>query len=217
MPSTDSILKQLTTVVNEGAVFSPFVRLLLVGLVIWCILERRVLATYIAAYVGLVIMAAGMMAIGFPMDIFTFLVLFSIGLLWGREALLLPPPPRAGRARIAVAAAFALCAVFYPHFVKSVTGFKVLDVILFAPLGMLPSPTLLFAMAAIILTKRAHTLYALVPTWAAGALFGGVGVFYLGVSADWVLLAGTAVSIVSYLTAEKSEPRPKGHRFKRKH
>jgi len=212
MPGAEEILNKLTAIVQQGMAFSPFIRVILLVLVGWCIAKRRVLTGYLAAYAGLVATAASVMAIGFEDQelALTFFLLFPLGLLWGREALLLPPNMKAGPVRISIAAIFGLFAFFYPEFVEGVRG-----AVLSAPLGIVPCPTLVLLLSVVMLTGRAYGLYTVVPTWVVAAFYGVVGVFYLGVKVDWVLLAALVVSVVLYF-ATRREKRPKGKRFKRK-
>ncbi len=213
MPSADEILRKLTATVEQGLAFSPFIRVILLVLVGWCIARRRVLTGYLAAYAGLLATAASVMAIGFEEQEtpLTFFLLFPLGLLWGREALLLPPNMKAGPVRIAIASLFGLFAFFYPEFVEGVRG-----VILSAPLGIVPCPTLVLLLSAVMLTGRAYGFYTVIPTWVVAAFYGVVGVFHLGMKVDWVLLAALVVSVVLYFSTSSNQKRPRGKRFKRK-
>jgi hypothetical protein len=56
-----------------------------------------------------------------------------------------------------------------------------------------------------------------IPTLAAAAFFGAIGVFYLDVAVDWALLAAVPAAALSYVFAPRQDSRPKGRRFKRKH
>lgn len=202
-PSTDSILTQLNEAARQGMALSPFFRLALIILILVSIRKKRLLSDYLAGYVGLGIMAAGVMAVSFEgkTSLFTFVVLFPLGLLWGREALTLPSRPRPSALPIAVSGLFAAYAVFYPHFTSGVMG-----PILFAPLGMVPCPSLALALAAIMATGRGYSLYTVIPTWVIAAFYGAVGIFHLGVAVDWGLVAAVAVSLAMYLTAEAEAP-----------
>jgi|GEM_PF-1799804 len=214
IPKAEEILQHLTTIATQSMAFALFIRLTLLGLLAVSVARRRVLVEYLAGYVGFVLVAASIAAIGYydkTTNLFTFVVLFPLGLLWGREALVSPPRPRPGALRIAVASALGLFAFFYPHFVKPPW-----EVLAFAPLGIVPCPTLALALAAVILTKRSYTLYGVLPTWIVAAFYGVVGVFYLEVGVDWALLAAVAVSVVFYLAGKSDDTRRKGKRFKRK-
>ena len=212
--STDSILNQMREITAQGKGISPLFRLALVALVVISVRKKRVLADYLAGYAGLARLGAGVVAVALESkpNLFNFIVLFPLGLLWGREALALPPKPRPGLVRIILSAAFGLFALFYPRFNDGVA-----DAVLFAPLGMVPSPSLVLALGLVILTKRAYTLYTVIPTWIVGAFYGAFGVFYLGVDMDWGLLAAAPVSVIAYIASGRDQEHPKGKRFKRKH
>jgi len=214
MPAAETILKNLQAIVKEGLAFSILARALLLGLVGYFVWRKRLEAPYLAGYVGLVLLAASVMAIGFQDHaiIPTFFVLFPLGLLWGREALVMPPRPAPSAPRLVLASAFALFAFFYPHFMGGPWRAAA-----FAPLGILPCPTLIFASAAIIAAGRSFSLYAVIPTWVIALLYGLIGVFYLGVKEDWPLVAAVPVSLVAYVLAPAGEARPRGRKFKRRH
>jgi hypothetical protein len=194
---------------------SPFFRLILVALVVISIRKRRLLSDYLAGYVGLALMATGIVAVTFEgkTSLFTFVVLFPLGLLWGREALTLPPKSRPGAWRIAVSGAFGAFALFYPHFTSGALG-----PLLFAPLGMVPCPTLALALAAIMATGRGYSLYTVIPTWVVAAFYGVVGVFYLRVIIDWGLIAAVVASLILYVAA-KAEPESatRSKKLRKKH
>ena len=112
--------------------------------------------------------------------------------------------------KVLPAVIFGACAFFYPHFVDGLKG-----AILFAPVGMAPAATLLAATAAVTLCPRSFTLLAVVPTWVAGALVAVVGVFFLGVKVDFLLVAAVAASMAVYFST--SAPKvSKRKRFKRR-
>jgi len=213
MPSAEEILRQLQGVCQEGRTFSPFIRLVFLALVAIFIWKRKLYPAYLAAFVALVVTGAAMISISFREypNLFNFAVLFPVGLLWGREALILPPRPKISLIRLAAASALGLVAFFYPHFTDSVWG-----AVFFAPVGLAPCPTLMAAVAAIILTKRSYSLYAGVPTWVAALFYGLVGVFYLGVRADWVLVVAAPVSACLYFLSPAEAPPSRTKRSKRR-
>ena len=161
---------------------------------------------------SLVLLGAGIMIIGFLESglLVMFPFLFVLGLLWGREALMLPPKPAYSRIRVIAAAAFGLVAFFYPYFT---TGFW--HTVLLAPIGVLPAPSILIALAAIIATRRSYSVYTVIPTWVLGAAFGLLGVFYIEKPIDSVLLAAVAASIAAYYTSPGEAPRHKSKKIKR--
>ncbi len=214
MPDAETIIEHLKLVAGQPRGLSPIIRLALLALVALCIYRRRIYSTYIAIFVGGALLSAAMLAIAFRRNpnLVTFGVLFIVSLAWGREAMTLPPRPRFSRAGVAAAAVFGLFALFYWHFTDGVAG-----AILFAPLGLVPCPTLIAANAAIMATRRSFSIYAVVPTWVAGLFYGLVGTLYLGVALDWVLVAAVAASAAFYFASPAEEKRPRGRKFKRRH
>ena len=206
MPEASEIISHLETVVGEARSASPLLRLMLLALVAFCVHHRRIYTVWFAAYAGAAFLAAAVINIAFEQSTnpFIFVVLFAVGLLWGREALMLPERACFSAPRVALAVAVGLPAFFYPGFVDGVAG-----AVLFAPVGIIPCATTLLAAALIILCGRTLTLYTVVPTWVAAAFFGLVGVFYVGVAADWFLVAGTVLSAAAYLLSSPPARRPR--------
>ncbi len=219
MPPEESIWRPLLDpkvhqyIVNQGMTFSPFVRIVFLALLALFVWKKKILPAYLAAYVGLACIAAAIMAIAFQYHtvIPTFFVLFPVGLMWGRESLVMPPVTPVSKVRLSVAGALAVFAFFYPGFLSS------WKIAAFAPLGLLAAPTLVLASAAIIATGRAFSLYVAIPTWAATVCYGVIGVRYLDVKVDWALFAAAALSIASYLISGPAAVTHKGHKFKKKH
>lgn len=214
MPSVQWIEEHLKAVASQGMALSPIVRLLLVILIVFCVLRRKIYSEYIAAYTGLILLAASMLAVSsmdYP-DPVTLGILFVLALLWGREALILPAHPKPSAARIAVAAAFGLAASFYPDFADGPLG-----PVLFAPLAIIPCPTLIAAQAAVMATRRSYDLVTVIPTWVVGLFYGLMGVFYLDVRFDWVLVAAVPVSIGLYFLSSKEKPRKVSKKLKKHH
>ena len=137
-------------------------------------------------------------------------MLFSLALVWGREGLVLPENFRPSSVRLASAGVVTAAGFFYPHFTEGATG-----VVFFAPLGTIPAPALILALAALVATGRSYSIYAAAGTWAVGGVFGLAGVFFLGARADWILVAAVPVSIIAYFAVKRPQTRG-GRRFKRK-
>lgn len=212
MPLADEILGDLQFIVQEAWAVSPVVRLPLLALVAASLVKGRVLTAFLSTFVALICITTAALNVVFEenANLPLFAVFFALGVVWGREALLLPADFKPRYRHLAAAAIFGGCAFFYPHFVDGVRG-----AILFAPLGMVPAATLLAATAAVALCPRSFTLLAVVPTWTAGALLAAAGVFFLGVKVDFLLIAAVTASIAIYF----STPAPreaKRRRVKRK-
>ncbi len=213
MPEAAKILENLQAIVDQGRVLSPVVRLCLVALVVLFFRKRRLYATWIATFVAFAAVATSLMAVGFVkyINLADFAPLFVLGLLWGREALTFPPNPKNSKIRLLAAAPFVLAALFYPHFVKGFSG-----ALLLAPLGVVPCPTLILANAAVIASGRTYSLYTVIPTWLLGAWFGLIGVFYLGVNVDFILLAAVPVSVSAFLLARPEKTKRRGRLRRRR-
>lgn len=217
MPSAEEILVQMQGICREGKAFSPFIRLVLVALVIFFIRRKRIHAAFLATFVSIALLASSLMSIGFEdyanqASLLNFAVLFAVGLLWGREALTLPKNPRFSLPAVIIAGLFGLAAFFYPYFTEGI-----LETVLFAPLGIAPCPTLLAAVAAIIASRRSYSYFTVIPTWVVTALFGAGGALYLGIAMDWFLVAAVPVSVCFYLLTPKEDKRKTSKRFKRRH
>ncbi len=204
MPDAQEILRILQGIVDQGKGGSPLIRLVVLTVAALFIIRRRVSNAALAGMLALLLVAAGTFAVVFEdyQSLVVFVVLFPLGLIWGREALTIPADTRPSAARIAGASVVALIALFYPHFVEGTLG-----VLLFGPLGMLPCPTLIFACAAIILSGRTFTLVSVITTWVVSLVFGAVGVFFLGVTVDWALLVAAPVSIAAYFSTKRPARR----------
>lgn len=198
MPDAVWIRDNLQAVVEESGSASIFIRIVILALVGFFLARRKIASPFLAALVGALSVTVALMSVVFEEqgNPVVFAMFFALGLVWGREALVIPREVRPAPARLILACAFGLAAFFYPHFVEGVWG-----AVLFAPVGVIPCPTLILACAALLATGRSFSLLAAAPTWVLGALFGALGVFYLGVKADWILIAAVAASIAAYFTA----------------
>ncbi|MCD6404947.1 MAG: hypothetical protein J7M19_03900 [Planctomycetes bacterium] len=212
MLSAEDILENLSYVVDQGWVISPTLRLGFLVLVAFCVARRRILSGYVAIYVAITFVSVSVLSIGFQYHTSTviFIFIFPLGVLWGREALILPKNAAISAARLVPAAFLAVGALFYPHFVKGVTG-----VVLHSPLGVVPCATLILALAVITATGRTYGPYTVIPTMVIGALFGVVGIFYLGIKADWILVAAALVSLIAYYLS-KPPKESRRRRMKRR-
>ncbi len=212
MPDAAAILETLQRIVDQGKGASPFVRVLTIALVVFFVGRRRVSSAILAGFIAVILVTAATLAVVFEdTDLLVFAVLFPLGLIWGREALILPADARPKPLRIAVASVLGLAAFFYPRFVEGAIG-----VILLAPLGIVPCPTLIFACAGIVVSQRSFSLLSVISTWVVSAFFGVVGVFYLDVKLDWILTAAVPISIAAYFMAAP-QTGEKRKRLRRRH
>lgn len=198
MPDATWIRGNLQAIVEQGGGASPLIRIVILALVGYCIARRKIASPFLAGLVGALSVTVAFMFVAFEEqgNPVIFVIFLALGFVWGREALVIPFESRVSLQRIILACAFGLAAFFYPHFGQGVWG-----ALLFAPVGIIPCPTLILACAALLATGRSFSLYAAVPTWVMGILFGALGVFYLGVKVDWILIVAVPASIAAYFTA----------------
>ncbi|HEX4914579.1 MAG TPA: hypothetical protein VFV51_11495 [Vicinamibacterales bacterium] len=119
-------------------------------------------------------------------------IVFAIaGALILQAALQLPiarAHPANGR-DLGAGVALSVFALVYPHFLDGSPW----QYLYAAPLGLLPCPTLTFLIGVSLIVPALASrgwISVLAPL---GAIYGVIGVFMLGVTIDWVLLAGAAL------------------------
>jgi hypothetical protein len=103
---------------------------------------------------------------------------------------------------VAVGGLMVLSGWVYPHFVTATSW---LEYAYASPFGLLPCPTLSVIIGATIAcgtlqSSRPWTAFVV----AAGAVYGAIGVFVLGVSLDYFLLAGALVVCLSRITTGRA-------------
>lgn len=96
-------------------------------------------------------------------------------------------PPAASR----LAAGLALCAFgfAYPHFLGGMWWRYLYE----APLGLIPCPTVAFVIGVSMMAGSFGSRAWKAIVTALGIVYGAIGVFALGVTLDWVLLAGAVL------------------------
>jgi len=102
----------------------------------------------------------------------------------------------------------------YPHFLE--TGHWT-EYAYAAPLGLLPCPTLSSVTGLSILCGQFGSRAWVRILTSAGLLYGAIGVFVLGVTLDYVLLAGALVSLVSLNPSSGGAIEPALLQFRRGH
>jgi hypothetical protein len=90
-----------------------------------------------------------------------------------------------------VVAGIALIAygLAYPHFLRTDSWIEFLYA---APFGLVPCPTLSVVIGTMLLFRNGGSTVWSATLVVAGLLYGGIGVFRLGVALDWGLLLGSA-------------------------
>jgi hypothetical protein len=85
--------------------------------------------------------------------------------------------------------ALSVFALVYPHFLDGSPW----QYLYAAPLGLLPCPTLAFLLGMSLIVPGLASRRWISVLAPLGAIYGVIGVFMLGVTIDWVLLAGAAL------------------------
>jgi hypothetical protein len=203
MPTPDQILIGLTSIANEWRSVAVGWHAAL-ALSLLAALQGWHPSTRAAAYlltlpflsVGAASFASGNLFNGAVFAVLTG-ILISVASYLPNELIRIGPPRQvlAGALLVAFGAG-------YPHFLETDTWTMYLYA---APLGLLPCPTLATAIGfslALGLFQSRHWAFTLA---AAGLAYGTMGVFVLGVTLDYVLLAGTLV-VVGNVALERTSP-----------
>lgn len=103
---------------------------------------------------------------------------------------------RADPAMHVVGAALILFALVYPHFVNVSSTWQYL---LYAPVGLLPCPTLSLVIGASIMLNGFESRAWSFTLAGFGLFYGMLGALWLGVHLDWVLVAGSLALFVKAL------------------
>jgi hypothetical protein len=186
---TDVILSSAATIAREWTLRAIAWHGAALGLIIALVTG---VATVRGAALGLTapVFSVAMLA-GWSGNPFNTVVFAAAGVLLWHAARQLPAA-RAHRVHgREFGAGLALCVFgfIYPHFLDGSPWRYVYA----APLGLLPCPTLAFLIGVSLIVGRLGSR-----TWISilaplGAIYGVIGVFVLGVTIDWVLLAGAAL------------------------
>jgi hypothetical protein len=193
MPTAAEILNASTLIAHRwlpiAVAWHLAIAIVLVQLYSGRITKRSVAAILAIAMASVSVMAWSVMN---PVNGTVFALL---AILQGRIALRLPATV-AAPARLLLlipGAVFAAFGWLYPHFLPDRTLWTYAYA---APMGLLPCPTLLMAAGLALMAGLLET-----PTRAlvggAGLLYGLIGVFVLGVTLDWVLLAAAVTVVVA--------------------
>ena len=191
MPSPDEILIGLTSIANEwrgvAVTWHVALALSLLAIVSGWRPSTRVAACLLA--LPFVSVAAAAFASGNPFNGTVFAALTAI--LISLASHFPKGPIHVGTPRAVVAGALLIAfGAGYPHFLATDTWTTYLYA---APLGLLPCPTLSATMGASLALDLFQSRRWTIALVVAGLIYGTVGVFVLGVTLDYVLLAGTAV------------------------
>ena len=122
---------------------------------------------------------------------FNTLVFVVAGLLILHAAMQLPierAQPAHGR-DLSAGLALSVFGLLYPHFLDGSPW----QYLYAAPIGLLPCPTLTFLIGISLIVPGLDSRRWMSVLAPLGAIYGVIGVFMLGVTIDWVLLAGAAL------------------------
>ena len=200
MPTPTEILASSTEIANRYWPLAAAVHLfaLLVGLALWRGWRPHWRTVGWLSILPLVSVAGMAVAVHNPVNAIAFGALalaLAMALRFGRR----PAPPSAW-------AFLAGCAMigfglFYPHFLLDRSPLAYLYA---APTGLLPCPTLSLLVG---LTLASGGLAAGAWPWivaAAGALYGALGVMWLGVTLDIVLLGGAGALVLATVARHRA-------------
>jgi hypothetical protein len=193
MPSPEAILSGLAAIANEW-------RWLAIGWHVWLAilagligggwrLSVRTAAWLLIAPVASVAIVAWLS--GNPFNGLTFVALAAA---LGRESFRGSNVPvcLASPAWVARGAAVVGFGAVYPHFLQTDSPAAY---IVASPFGLLPCPTLSVVIGATLVFANLGSRRWNALLLAAGALYGAIGVFRLGVALDWGLFVGTALLV----------------------
>lgn len=208
MPSAPEILLGLGAIANQWR-SAAIVWHVALGLSLVAILAGWRPSARSAAYalvLPLLSVSVAAFAFGNPANGMAFAAL-SVAL--GRFARRLPRE-RVHAASPVIAGAAALLVAFgwgYPHFVETDHWTEYAYA---APVGLLPCPTLALVTGLSIACGQFSSRAWTFTLASAGLVYGAIGVFVLGVTLDYVLLAGAVTVIASFATSLPRKALPGG-------
>jgi hypothetical protein len=202
MPSVESILAGLTSIANEWRSLAAFWHAYIAALLLAIAVRRDLSARLIGTLLVLPLLSVSALAwIGHnPFNAAVCaalsLVLLTIARGVPDEPLPIAPWPLALAGGALVAFGWT-----YPHFVDTTHWALYLVV---APLGLVPCPTLTAMIGLTLILRGLRSTAWNVTLAGAALLYAVIGVFWLGVTIDLVLLAGATTLVAA--TALRSEP-----------
>ncbi len=191
MPSSQAILEQLGTIANHWWSIAAAWHVVFGGVFIATAAgwrpSHRLLAAVLASALASVSALAWGAANPFNGAVFAILAVALTALVRT-----LPPGPirLSSWPMVSVGAALALFALVYPHFSPTESWVRLL---LVAPLGLVPCPTLSMLIAVTLIARGFDSTRWSMILAAAGLVYGAIGAFALGVEIDVVLIAGAMI------------------------
>jgi hypothetical protein len=108
------------------------------------------------------------------------------------------PVTIAGTGQFVAGIVLALFGFVYPHFLDGVSWYVYL---IAAPVGIVPCPTLSIIIGLALIVGGFESRWWAIVLGVAGAFYGVFGAVRLGVSLDWVLLAGAGLLLATAFTS----------------
>jgi hypothetical protein len=201
MPDKLQILHGLASLTNRFSALAALWHIalfLLMAVWIW----RRPSTRFMLGFLGLLLASVGILAwtAGNPFNGVIFLILTAAFAFFAAKTKG-PSGTTKGFFFLITGSAMILFGLFYPHFVRTETW---LTYLAYAPVGLIPCPTLSLVTGFFIL-QRGFGSKAL--TWiviAAGFFYAIFGIAKLGVRLDAGLLAGAAVLLAQLVLGKKT-------------
>ena len=187
----DRILSALASIANEWKTLAMAWHVFLATLLLAVAAGWRPSARVLGGVLGLMVVSVSAVAwlSGNPFN-GTALGVLAGGLTWMATRFTSAPLRFAKRPWTLVGAGLIAFGSTYPHFLAT----DIWTTFLYAaPFGLLPCPTLAVVIGITLLVEELHSAPWSTAVALAGVIYGGFGVFRLGVELDWVLLLASVL------------------------
>jgi hypothetical protein len=198
VPSRDALLAGLTAVANDWRWLAIAWHVAMAALFAAMLVGRwrpssRLLGRLLAAPLLSVGVVAGVSGNPFNAVVFAVLAVLFAGASAGLPG---TPVQLSSRGWMASGVALVVFGSTYPHFLN--TG-SWTTYVYASPLGLLPCPTLSAVIGIALIFQSLRSRRGSLTLTAAGALYGAIGVFGLGVALDWGLISAAAILAAAVL------------------
>jgi hypothetical protein len=191
MPTANDILLSLKFLANKYDELSIAWHVVIVFGLIAAVYNKRIKTRFYLGVCGLLFLSVSTMAATVN-NIFNLVVFLGLSIVFLRELLIANSYQfLTTQAGIILSAYFLILAgLIYPHFF----GSNFFRYLIAAPVGIIPCPTLLVTSGLTLLFKTSSTRlnYFLI---AANLFYGVIGVFFLGVTLDVILLLAVIIQV----------------------
>lgn len=186
----DVILSGLVSIANDWTWLAIGWHFLLAVLLVLLVAGWRPSARALGGVLNTMVVSVSAVAwlSGNPFNGATFAVLAGV-LTWAARRRSSAPLHFVERPWTFVGAGLITFGATYPHFVAADSWTTYLYA---APMGLLPCPTLVVVIGVTLLVQDLHSTPWSTAVAVAGVIYGGFGVFRLGVQLDWALLVASA-------------------------